>query len=198
MWKPSLTLPVLEAPAKKRSFLGDSGQAMPFHPRESARKSAGWALSKKGVTGNRAHASRENQREWLAPLGLWAVLPSLVITRVRPWQHLRETLAAVHLCHSPAPPAVQGEEGVQLQSGMAESAACISATARLLSGGLRSCLLGFHTRLRLFEHRGCIFSSSDIFHSDWHWCGHWRWFLQVDGMLTGAVAKHWKERCFGF
>lgn len=55
---------------RKEAFLMTLGRQCLYHPRESARKSAGWALSKKGVTGNRAHAFRENQWEWLAPLGL--------------------------------------------------------------------------------------------------------------------------------
>lgn len=41
MWKPRLTLPVLEAPAKKRSFLDDSGQAMPL-PSQRISKEVSW------------------------------------------------------------------------------------------------------------------------------------------------------------
>ena len=41
MWKPRLTLPVLEAPAKKRSFLDDSWQAMPL-PSQRISKEVSW------------------------------------------------------------------------------------------------------------------------------------------------------------
>ena len=54
---------------RKEAFLMTLGRQCLCHPRESARMSAGWALSKKGVTGSGAHAFGENQwfLEWFAP-----------------------------------------------------------------------------------------------------------------------------------
>lgn len=103
MWKPRLS--VLEAPAKKRSFLDDSGKAMAL-PSQRISKEVSWV----GTFQERSYWEQGAclQREpvvlgVVCPLGLWAVLPSPVITWVRPWQHLRETLAAVHPMPLPSP-----------------------------------------------------------------------------------------------
>lgn len=102
MWKPRLTLLVLEAPAKK-SFLEDSGKVTAL-PSQRISKEVSWVstFQERSYWEQGACLQREPAGVvW--SLGLWALLPSPVITWVRPWEHLCETLAAIHPMPLPSP-----------------------------------------------------------------------------------------------